>query len=489
MTVVWFQLLPLALVVGLLAARRGALLSGAAGLATTTVMVLSTSSLGGAALVEQMLRGAWLAWHAIAVLVAGTFFQRGLEAVRAPTGAEGSEAGARPFRSESFNYRAAYFACFLVGPFAESATGFGVGYVIALSLLLRMGVPGLAAVVLGLFSQILVPWGALAVGTKIGAHLAGLPEAALGAGSALATIPLLCGHLACFWWLLHRFSLPVPRAAAVEDIGWTAATAGMLLLANLLLAVDIAAIAALGPLLVLRYVRDVRPSRRRLIADIRANAGYIALATVLLGSRLIPGLEAILWAGPVLRPFDGELPFPIFLNPSLWLLAVPLALFVASGRLGRLPETVRASLGLAWRPAAVTLLFVVMAHLFAASGMAADLATSFHGAVGTLAIVATPAFAGLAGALTGSNTGSNGIMMPIQSALATRVAVDGAWMASLQNTVGSAFTMLSPIRISLGCALVAAPGMEGRVYRAGAVIGAVVLAIGTALSMAALALR
>src|SRR5918994_1232399 len=57
-------------------------------------------------------------------------------------------------------------------PFFESITGFGVAVVISAPILLSAGFAPLKAAVLSSWGQCAVPWGALGVGTLIGADLA-----------------------------------------------------------------------------------------------------------------------------------------------------------------------------------------------------------------------------------------------------------------------------------------------------------------------------
>ena len=78
-------------------------------------------------------------------------------------------------------------------------TGFGVGYIIALAALRRLGLGGLSALLLGLYSQSLVPWGALAIGTTVGATLAGLTPNQLGLGSAILQVPIHAFYLVLYW--------------------------------------------------------------------------------------------------------------------------------------------------------------------------------------------------------------------------------------------------------------------------------------------------
>ena len=77
-----------------------------------------------------------------------------------------------------------------VAPFFESVTGFGVAVVISVPILLAAGFTPLRAAVLASWGQCAVPWGALGVGTVIGAHLAGMGFGTLSDVSAFLSIPL-----------------------------------------------------------------------------------------------------------------------------------------------------------------------------------------------------------------------------------------------------------------------------------------------------------
>lgn len=86
--------------------------------------------------------------------------------------------------------RALFLASGLI-PFFGSVTGFGIGVVLGLPLLLRLGHPPARAAALALLGLVLVPWGALAPGTLVAARLGGVGLGALGMASALYTLPVL----------------------------------------------------------------------------------------------------------------------------------------------------------------------------------------------------------------------------------------------------------------------------------------------------------
>src|SRR5687767_2377867 len=125
-------LLPLLLVLGLLASGRvGALTAGLAGLAATlAVSALLLWPTDGAISVfalwrQELPAGAWLAWQVIAIIASGMFFHR---CTLARHGMERSE-------THTATPRRLWSVCFLLAPFAEAVTGFGVGYIIAIAAL------------------------------------------------------------------------------------------------------------------------------------------------------------------------------------------------------------------------------------------------------------------------------------------------------------------------------------------------------------------
>ena len=155
-----------------------------------------------------------------------------------------------PARALDATPRRLWSVCFLLAPFAEAVTGFGVGYIIALAALRRLGIGGLPALLLGLYSQSLVPWGALAIGTTVGATLAGLTPNQLGLASALLQMPDPCA--------LPRLSTGAsPRAAGLRcrwrrrstTSLWTALLLALVVLVNRFSDVEIAGAAPTALLL------------------------------------------------------------------------------------------------------------------------------------------------------------------------------------------------------------------------------------------------
>jgi lactate permease len=446
---------PLVAVLVLIASRRvGVLLAGAIGwglaVAAAALLRPDLSDLPRFAL-AQTLAGAWRAWQAVAVILAGIFFYR---AVRRDE--------AEPLRP--FSHRRLFALCFLLGPFAESVTGFGVGCIIAMAALLRMGLDGVPAVVLALFSQMLAPWGALSVGTLIGASLSGQSDTNLAFASALLSGPLLMGYLLLYWRCAAEAGYPVPARQRFDDALWTLTLALALAATNRVVPAELGGIASLGGLVVLRYLRDDRPDLPALRRAAGHVAPYVALTLILIATRLVPlfahGLQSVL----VFRPFPDLPGFAALYSPSFWLAAVGLDFFlIGSSRSGKIGPLLADTARAGWRPAAITLIFVATAQILGAAGAARLIGAALHAGLGQATLLAAPLLGAIGGFLTGSSAASNSMMMPVQAAMG---AGTGLWAAAIQNTAACNFTLLSPARVSMAMALATPRAAEGAAYRA-----------------------
>jgi lactate permease len=122
----------------------------------------------------------------------------------------------------------------------------------------------------------------------------------------------------------------------------------------------------------------------------------------------------------------------------------------------------------AWRrgkKAVLTIvLFLAMAQVMVASGIASGVAEGLQSSLGVTAVVATPLLASLFGFMTSSSSATNGLLMPAQAALAQAAQISLPWLAAFQNVAAAAATMLSPVRLSMGCALVGRPDLERPAY-------------------------
>jgi lactate permease len=458
-------LLPFLLVLGLLASgRAGALTAGIAGLAVTILVSGAPLPL----LAREIPAGLWLSLQVIAIIATGIFFHRCQQA-------RGADTAGKPLEATP---RRLWAVCFLIAPFGESVTGFGVGYMIALAALRRLGLTGLPALLLGLYSQSLVPWGALAIGTTVGATLAGLTPNQLGVSSAVLQVPIHALYLLLYWRFAREAGVRVPLAQKLDDVAWTVALLGLVWLANRYGDVEIAGAAPTALLAALRFWRDERPDASRVRAALRINAPYVALTIALCATRLVPPLRDALKPLWAFKPYDNQPAFAPLYAPGFWLLSIGLVVIVTAR--ASLASIVAKTAKAAWRSCAVTVVFVLMAELYVGSGMAQQIAEAMRATVGHGAATAVPLFAGVGGFLTGGGSAANAMLMPMVTALARTLALDAGWIAAIQNSVCTNLTMLSPIRVSMGAAILSLVASDAVLYRRAWPLAVPPLAVGVA---------
>lgn len=340
-------------------------------------------------------------------------------------------------------------------PFFESVTGFGVAVVISAPILLAAGFSPIKSAVLATWGQCAVPWGALGVGTVIGADLSGMTFADLSDLSALINIPLYVVYALAALLLaggsgaLRRHGLEAVTLGLVAGFG-TLAT-------SLYLAPELSG--AVGGLLAAltflaarwRRVSEVRIPWRALLPY-----GVLVLL-ITLGS----GIEAV---GRSLETLDASFG-PFFTGPGL-----PLVLSAAFAGVffGLGAQTARSSALSTlkqWSPTAgAVLTFVLAGQVVASSGAAAVLASAAFVA-GGLYPAAAPVVGALGGVLTGSNAASNALFMPPQIEAARGLGVSGDLVAAVQNVAGSHASMLAPQRIILAATSTGLLGSEGEIVR------------------------
>jgi lactate permease len=451
--------LPLIAVATLIASgRASSMMAGCVGFATSVAvsLVVAPTRFESPEAIAAVARGGWLALLVGAVILGGLFFR---EVVSGDTPEDDPRQVPAARRRQQL-----YTTCFLVGPFAEAATGFGVGQVAIAPTLKRIGLAPIHAVLLGLFSQTMVSWGAMANGTIVGSQLSGIGPIDLGVHSALLTLPLLLAWLGLFWRIAADAGVPGTLLDFAGETACTIAAAALLIACNAMFGPEVAALAALGPLVVARFLIGGELDGDRWRSALRVGLPYGALIASLIATRAIMPVNEYLSHALAVRPFaEGPTWFPL-LHPSSWLLVVGLATALVMGR----PASAATSLQRAWtrgrKPILTIAFFLAMAQVMAMSGMADGLAKGLRSALGPLAVLATPLFAGLFGFLTGSSNAANGLLMPAQIALAKEAFVSLPWLGAIQNTTSAALTMLSPVRVAVGCALVGEPKLERAVY-------------------------
>ncbi len=350
-----------------------------------------------------------------------------------------------------------------VAPFFESVTGFGVAVVISAPILLAAGFSPLKAAVLASWGQCAVPWGALGVGTVIGADLAGMGFDDLSDASALLSVPLFPVYgvaavaLAGGWSGLRRHAFEGVLLGLAAGMG-TLATS-LYLVPELSGAVG--GLAATALFLARRW-------RRALGVPVRALLPYAFLLVLLVAVNAAGDPGPVALVGPVL---DG---------PGLPLLAssaFAAVLFGVGGR--RLGEAVRGT-GRQWLPTAGAVLTFVLAGAVVADGGAAGVLAEQARRFGGLYPAVLPVLGAFGGALAGSNAASNALFMPLQVEAARGLGIPETLAAASQNVSGSHASLLAPQRIVLAATATGLVGREGEITRlalAPVTISVIVLAV------------
>lgn len=472
MILILIWLSPLILFLGLILSGRSALTAGTLG----TICAAFVAYLAGpahpdaAAIIRHFAAGAWIGLPATLVIVAGLAFSLSLEKP-----SDDADAG-KPEHGSLAE------ACLLRGPFLETSTGFGVGYVVAVSGARSLGVDKAPALALATFSQILVPWGALGIGTRISADIAGVSLTALIWRIAIVTALLGAVLLPLFWRLSRQAGLPPALADRIEWAGLIALLMALLVAANLTLPLELAAIAALAPVMLLRFLRvkGFAGLDRALLARL---APYIALVVALALMRLVPVIHDRLEI-PSFEPFADAAAFAPLLSPALPLILIALVVAIRRGGTRQAAALMKLTLQRAGRAALLTFLLVGMAWIMVGSGLAGGIGLAVSGVLGSWSAGIVPVAGALGGYLTGSNTGAGAVSMPLATALVpageARLAVIAAAVVA-----GSLLTAVSPVRVTMGQVLIKATTVEtGQALRALWPWFALVVGLTTAIALA-----
>lgn len=457
------QALPLLALIALLASgRAGPALSCVVAILLSlpaAFMARPEASLLTGFLGRSLVEGLWLAIVPVGIIAGGLLFHACVADLRRE--APGAVAPDLPIADRLFT------AAFLLGPFSETVTGFGVGTVFAVSAVRAAGVTGAAAAAIGLMAQPLIPWGGLGPGTAIGAALAGVDPQAMALRNAMAVAPELLLLLTLFWWWCGLAGVAVPWATRMRQAGWVAAVGALLIAGHLVLPWELCGMMATGPVLAARLLMANPPrdaAARRGIAI--ATAPYALLVALLLGSRL--------WsAPPALHPFAGLPSLPLnHAVVALWIAA--LVLLVWTGRDGVFGLH---ALRRARKPAVALLAFVVLARVLTNAGIPTALAAGLVDGFGKAAPFAAPVIAAVAGFFAGTNVGSNSAVMPLQAALGRSAGLGELVLPAVQN--GTLALIISPQLVAVASALAGGGVTPGAIWRIMWPVAIITLVIGT----------
>ena len=460
----FFWTLPAIAVVTVLASgRAGTFAASIIGVIVALFVALTTAPHGfqiSEALVF-LARGAWIGWIIVPYILGGLlFWQMAIRSGNAVMPGETSlpDAGAR--RRQLFS------ACFLIGPFAESATGFGIGIIGTMVLVRRLNVEPIYLLAFSLLSQTMNLWGGMGGGVIVAAAFARTDPTtlAVNSGFLLAAVNLL--WLPLYWRMACKAGVAGGSREQVSEFLWLGASLALVIAATAVLGPETAMLAAYGPMIVLRYLADEGPDRAELVRAFGRVLPFILLIGWLVVTRLLPPLAHFLEHTGRLHPFaDAPAWSPLF-HAGTWLVVAAILTGVLRGHSYAFPEEIRA----AWKTGRLAVLtiimFSMMAELLSGSGIAEGLARGMFETLGRWSVVLTPMISAVFGALANSGSAANGLFMASQVSLATEAGLNVPAVIALQNVASLSLSMVSPVRMSIVCSLAGTPGREREVYRA-----------------------
>ena len=433
--------------VALILLRWSAVRAGVAALAAAVAGAFLWPGLEASGLPGAVVDGMGTSGRVLYVLLGGLFLYNVLEKGGAVAAVSGFLGRLEPERDAL-----ALVVVIGAAPFFESVTGFGVAVVISAPILLAAGFSPPEAAVLSSWGQCAVPWGALGIGTLIGADLSGASFGELSDRSALLSLPLFPVYAVAAVALAGGWA--GVRRRGVEALGLGLVAGAGTLLTSLFVVPELAG--AVGGLAVAGVFLILRRGRLRGSGPpVRAALPYAFLLVLL-----------VVGNGPGPVGDRVESLGPIFAGPGL-------ALFLSAGFAAVLfglggGTIVSAASGTFWQwlpTAGAVVTFVLAGGVVAASGAAAMLASG-AAVFGPFYGVAAPVVGALGGALTGSNAASNALFMPLQVEAARGLGVSEAFVAAVQNVSGSHASLLAPQRVVLAATAVGLLGREGEVVRA-----------------------
>jgi lactate permease len=351
---------------------------------------------------------------------------------------------------------------FGVSVFFESATGFGVGIVVVAPLFLALGYKPLQAAMLALLGQCAVPWGALAVGTVLGADLSGISEERLAEIAVLLGYPylLLCGIFALVTSGLWRWHVSVLSWLLL----YTLVLSASLWIASTAIGVELAGcVAGLVVVLMAVAINWARRRRDRVAGLVAAVTPFVVLMLTLFATRFIAPLSNMLKTQTLQL---GDHSLAVFYHPGFWLVVAACSGLLCLPQSRAHVSTISRDSARQWWLATLAVGgFLVFGQLMNAAGMTQLIAQAVIGAAGAHYALVVPFIGGLGGFLTASNAASNALFMTLQTHAATQAGLPVDVIAGAQNAAGSNSSMASPGRLVFAATVAGTPGAEAALLR------------------------
>jgi lactate permease len=385
--------------------------------------------------------------------------------------------------------------CFGLCPLIESASGFGIGFMVVAPIFLSLGYPPLHAALLSFIGLLASAWGALATGTIIGSQLIRMPLEQMGTGTAILTTPIFLYFMGAALFitggrkaLTHKWK---------ELIGFFLLFSASIYLFNHYVSVELSGILSsiittgFGLALIrLTVVKQKSAEAFSQNAAARLNetngsifkilSPYLFLTACILLSRLIPALKHSVQKYAVIDLPAYDYTLALLYSPGFWLLITCMfTIFLFRIPVGVVGESLKKTIR-QWIPFAITTtMFISVSEIMGTAGMHESLAQAAGNTFGSMFMIIAPFIGAIGGFLTGSNAGSNAMFIKLQMQTAQHVNLSPTLITMSQNTSSSISTIACPSRITLGTFLCGIPHKENELLKKTTLLifGAVLLVV------------
>lgn len=462
LTYLLWALPALIVIVAIASGKIGTLTASLAGLATALAAAFLTApqAFDIAEAITAVTRGVWIGWIVVPYILGGLIFWQ----VAFHSSGKGPPVEI-PLPDARAKRRLLFFACFLIGPFAESATGFGVGIIGTMMLIRRLQLPPIHLLAFALMSQTMILWGAMGSGAIVAAAFARTDPTTLSVHSSLIYALLNACWLPLYWRLAAQAAIGAPTRELVSEALWLGAGLTLAIGATALLGPEIALLAAYGPLIVLRFLIDERPDSSAARRAFLRILPFALLIGWLVLTRLVPPLDRFLIEVGRVQPFAGAPAWSPLFHAGSWLIIGGIVTAILRGYARSLAGEARA----AWKTGRLAVLsiltFSAMAEVLSGSGIAAGLAEGMFQTFGRASAILMPLVSAAYGALANSGNAANGLFMPSQVSLAVEAGLNVAAVIALQHAAALSLNMISPVRMSIVCSLAGTPGREREAWQ------------------------
>lgn len=452
----------LVLALAVLSGRCSAMLAAFLALASAVPVALATAPavFGANDLMVALLRGAWIGITIAPYILGGLLFW---QLASPPTGPSADDPPPSAARQHAHR-RLLFSACFLFGPFAESATGFGVGMLGTVALLRPLRLPPARLMVFALLSQTYIPWGAMGSGTLLAAAYAKMPAAELASACLMPVALLMAVWLPLFWRTAVQAGFAASAREHLSELAWIALCMGTLAVATARLGPEIALICAFGPLIVIRHLIDNRPSAAQLRLALVRVWPYIALVGALGLTRAVAPLRRTLASLGTVAPYPDLPAWAPLLHAGSWLIGGAVLVALARGQATRLHRELPGAWKTAKTPIVTVFLFAMLAEVLSAAGISKAVADGVFATLQVYGVLAAPALSIALGVLTNSGSAANSLFMSSQVAMSAQAGLSVAAMAALQHVAGTSMSLFSPVRMTIAANLSQGLGKEREVY-------------------------